>query len=270
MEVRQLLINKLFKKEVPIAYFFFLAYGISSSCHSNELTLLLGKQYFHYQEYSQSGVLLDTEAGWLNKLALQFETQLNSDHFIHTSGSFASATIPYKGYTQSGKNHSTQTRETLKSLNIEYYYVPLINASHLLGIGLHRNEWLREIQPKNSVLGLNEIYTWNATSFNYLFRYQAWQLKSSLSHLSSGNINVDLTEINKGTVNVPLKNGYQSELALSYKKQLTTNLSTSIIASGLWRYFPESNAVNAGNSQITEPQSELFQTSIDVGISYLF
>lgn len=270
MEVRQLLINKLFKKEVPIAYFFFLAYGISSSCYSNELTLLLGKQYFHYQEYSQSGVLLDTEAGWLNQLALQFESSLYSDHLIHTSGSVASATIPYRGHTQSGKKHATQTRETLTALAIEYYYLPLINTSHILGVGLQKNEWLREIQPKNTVLGLNETYTWNAISFNYLFRYQAWQLKSSFSHLPSGNINVDLSEIHKGTVNVPLKNGYQTALALSYKKQLTPNLSTSIIASGLWRYFPESNAVNVGNSQIKEPQSELLQTGIDVAISYAF
>lgn len=270
MEVRPLLINKFLKKEVRIAHFFFLAYVISSSCHSNELTLLLGKQYFHYQEYSQSGVLLDTEAGWLNQLALQFESSLHSDHLIHTSGSVASATIPYRGHTQSGKKHVTQTRETLTSLNIEYYYLPLINASNLFGIGLHKNQWLREIQPKDSILGLNETYTWNAISFNYLFRYQAWQLKSTFSHLSSGNINVDLSAINKGTVNVPLKNGYQTALALSYKKQLTTHLTTSIIASGLWRYFPESNAVNVGNSQIKEPQSKLLQTGIDVAISYAF
>lgn len=270
MELQQLLLNKLFKKEVRISYFFFLAYFVSSFCYSNELTLLLGKRFFQYQEYSQSGMLLDTEEGLLNNLSLQFDTLPYSDHFIHSSGSLASATIPYEGYTQRGKTHSTETREKVTTLNLEYYYIPLINPSNLLGIGLHQIEWLREIQPNGSVLGLNEKYTWNAVSLNYLFRYKPWQLKSSVSHLYSGNIKVDLTEVQKGIVSVPLKNGYQAELALSYKKQITSDISTSVITSGLWRYFPESNAVNTGNSQVREPRSELFTAGIDFGISYLF
>ena len=80
----------------------------------------MGKQFFQYKEYSQSGLLLDTEEGWLNHLALQFDTQLYSDHLFHASGSFASATIPYEGYTQSGRTHSTETQETLTTLNLEY------------------------------------------------------------------------------------------------------------------------------------------------------
>jgi len=270
MAIRQLLHNKQYKKEARYLCFFFFTSILSSLSHSNELTFLMGKQFFQYKEYSQSGLLLDTEEGWLNHLALQFDTQLYSDHLFHASGSFASATIPYEGYTQSGRTHSTETQETLTTLNLEYYYAPLINSSNLLGIGLHQAEWLREIKPNNGVLGLNETYTWNAISLNYLFKYQSWQLKSSLSHLYSGSISVDLTEVGKGIVDVPLENGYQSELALSYKKQITPNISASIIVSGLWRYFPASKAVIAGNSQISEPQSELFQTGVDLGISYLF
>ncbi len=225
MELPILLHNKLCIKEARYLCFFFFTSILSSLSHSNELTFLFGKQFFKYQEYSKSGMLLDTEEGWLDHLALQFDTQLYSDHLIHAAASFASATIPYEGYTQSGQTHSTETQETLTTLNLEYYYAPFINSSNLLGIGLHQAEWLREIQPNNGVLGLNEKYTWNAVSLNYLFRYQSWQLKSSLSHLYSGNINVDLTEVGKGIVDVPLENGYQSEVALSYKKQIIPNIS---------------------------------------------
>jgi hypothetical protein len=255
---------------VRLAHFLFLFYFLCQSSYSNEISLLFGKQFNQYKEYSSTGTLLDTEKGWLDSQTLSFKYQLGSAHSLLFLYSKSSGMLPYVGHTQNGLPHTTHTQETHSEYNASYYYAPSNNRAHSYGIGIRRHEWLREIQPANGILGLTEDYSWNGISVHHIFNKAKWEFASSLSYLYSGNIEVDLTEVGSGIVNVPLHSGVQAEYGITFINPITNKLSWLFNVVGVWRYIPKSESVQVGNQAFLEPESESYQMGISVGIKYLF
>jgi hypothetical protein len=270
MEPQKPLLSNLKLKKVRLAHFFYAFCFLCQSSYSNEISLLFGKQFNQYKEYSSNGTLLDTEKGWLNAHALSFKSELSQAHSLLFSLSESYGTLPYVGHTQNGSPHVTRTQEKHSEYHISYFYSPSINRTHTYGIGIDHHDWLREIQPGNGVLGLNEDYSWDGISVYHIFEKSQWQFASSLSYLYSGNVEVDLSEVGSGFINVPLHSGLQAEYGITFITPITAKLSVLSNLIGVWRYIPKGEPVQVGNTAFLEPESEFLQMGVSIGIKYSF
>ncbi len=257
----------LIKGAMYLHLLLFLSF-VSPSCMSQQLSLLLDQQFFHYQEYSDDGGVLDSEKGWLFGPLIRYGHQFKSGFELIMSASLLAGAVTYEGHTQAGKNHHTDTKENLQRLNVALLYTAA--PSYGAGINVERFIWDRDIQPNLGVLGLHETYSWLALSFSQNLQLTDFELSLSVGKLINGNIRVDLNEINKGLIDVPLKSGVQIEFYINYKKNITERVYVYSRFSGLWRYFNKSDVVRSGNSLFSEPQSETFQAGGALGVSYSF
>ncbi len=265
---KYLLNNRYLNKGAIYLHLFFILSFVSPNSISQQLSLLLDRQFFHYQEISDNGDVLDSEKGWLSGPLIRYDHQIESGFELALSASFLDGTVKYAGHTQAGQSHRTDTQENLQRLNIALLYS--VTPSYGVGINVEEFIWHRNIVPNLGVLGLNETYSWFAFSFNQYIRLTNLDINLSVGTLFNGNINVDLNEINKGVIGVPLKPGAQIELDINYKKNIADRIYLYTRFSGLWRYFPKSDSVHSGNSIFTEPESETFQVGGALGVLYLF
>jgi hypothetical protein len=263
------LLNNLYLKKgaMSLPLFLILSLVIPNGI-SQPLSLSIDKQFFHYQEFSDDGSVLNSEKGWLYGPLIRYEHQYDSGFDLTLSASLLKGSVAYKGRTQAGKNHDTNTQENIQRLNagLLYWATPI----YRVGINVEEFIWDRDIKPNLGVLGLHETYSWFARSFNQSLRLGNLDISLSIGELLRGNIKVDLSEINKGVIDVPLKPGVQVEFGINYKKNISGRVYLYTQVVGLWRYFKKSDAVRSGSSLFTEPESETIQAGGALGILYVF
>lgn len=235
---------------------------------SQQVSLLLDQQFFHYQEFSDTGDVLDTEKGWLYGPLIHYEHQYTSGFELTLSASLLTGTLTYEGHTQAGKPHNTNTKENIQRFNIGLSY-PL-TPTYGVGVKVERFIWDRDIQANAGVLGLHEVYSWSALSFHQNIHITHFDIGLSISKLLNGNIAVDLSEVNKGEIDIPLHPGTQLELEVKYKKNIAQRTYLTTRISGLWRYFEKSDAQRSGNSLFFEPENRAVQIGAALGILYSF
>jgi len=167
-------------RRVVRALFFSLsvAYG-SAYAQSNEFQIGLGLIDFGYQEFSESGSLIDREDALLP--AVFIEAARRAGPWRLSAGwRFFSGTADHQGRTNFGVPITTETRERLQSLAFRAAHdLQLLGwqVSPYAGFGYH--EWRRDIQSTRtasgaSVNGLLERYSWTTVEVGALAHIGRW------------------------------------------------------------------------------------------------
>lgn len=263
-------ITSLKKGTVPLCLFF--VFQITPQfTYSQPINLSLSvlNQYFYFQEFSQEGTVLDTESGWLQGLKLDTSFALHNTGILSADVSFLNGRVDYDGLTQSLNKHHTKTDELILESNLMYIQ-PDVYSGYSIGVLIGATRWERDIQPANNVLGLHEVYSWNNLGLVQTIETSNIEIRLALQYLLNGDLEVDLTEVNKGKVNVPLPTGRAADLTASYRLAASEQLSFFCELTSRWRYFPRSQLKSIPGGAINEPENELFQAGLNFKVSYLF
>ena len=119
--------------------------------------------HFDFAEYSDMQEKVVTERGWIYGGDLEFKTTFSRIYF-QANAALHQGNVAYQGQAQgSGEPHSTRTTETMAdySFGIGRAYETWRRHDYAFiyaGIGFH--QWVRDIQTKDNVLGLYELYRW--------------------------------------------------------------------------------------------------------------
>ncbi|MDH5546668.1 MAG: hypothetical protein OEZ43_13825 [Gammaproteobacteria bacterium] len=117
-----------------------------------------------------------TEKGWIYGGDLEFKTTFNRI-YVQANAGLHQGNVAYDGEAQgSGAKHKTRTLETIAdySFGIGRAYETWRRHDYSFiyaGVGFH--QWVRDIESKDEVLGLYELYRWwyaHVGARGYLFR----------------------------------------------------------------------------------------------------
>jgi len=148
-----------YKKHSCWLCFLLLSFSYNHSLASFQSALVLESQLslFDYQETDRQGESLNTEVGQLlgGRLALQFEF---NDFLTELSAQQLSGQVRYRGKTQTGSQHSTNTYNKIFRSELVFGYRFHLPFKIEPRIGLQYYSWYRGIRAKNSVSSLTEDY----------------------------------------------------------------------------------------------------------------
>lgn len=252
---------------------------ISFPALASRLELSALYYYFDYEEFDQNSRSLNNEKGYIP--GLHAELTHMPFAFLEASIGFdvSSNTIDYKGFTQLGRSHATDTKahfnKVFSSLAYVYTYDQLTIKPF---IGLNKLKWKREIQANNGVSGLTELYRWDEWVFGCRLNYalSIGELTGSLKAMlvRNGKIGIDLPSISAKRIMLELGDDNGSEFNLGYRYFFATNQSITFNAFYKeWRFSRgTSERVNtsSGVSLITEPRSISSTNGITLNYSYDF
>ncbi|MDH5473149.1 MAG: hypothetical protein OEY61_09860, partial [Gammaproteobacteria bacterium] len=226
--------------------------------------------YFDYEEFSDSGLSLNHETGFIPGINMNYRLENNQLAFTLHDGS-----VEYNGQTQSGSPHQTDTIETLYTLTYRHYF-PVTDGlnrnNYYTGLGYQF--WERDIQARNNINRLFEEYSWwtiEAGIQTLIYRQNNYQvtLDLGLLHTINGIIYIDLTDIGYGYPHLSLGNRAGINTHLTFTKLITDNQSLYINLNYKHWKFGKSNSqtLNNGTSgiTITEPASHSNHSQLSLG-----
>lgn len=271
---QQLMPNRLkrvFQKDTTLLCLFFICIFFSRIVQSQPINLSLSflTEYFYFQEFSQQGSILNTESGYISGLEISTDLVLNTHDKLTVFHSFLKGVVDYEGLTQSYEPHNTHTHQNVNFSSISYIKNGNEHGWNFgVDIGIFR--WKRDIRPNNDVLGLTEIYTWKNIGFIQEVSTSNIIAGISFYYLFDGSLEVDLNQINRGKVDVPLPEGYQGNLNVDYTVYSKNDLKVLLGLSVKWRYFPRSKPVSFSGGELLEPENELYQGGFGLNFIYSF
>jgi hypothetical protein len=242
---------------------------MSVDCHAVNLHVSGELMYFDYEETGVSGETLNQETGFIPGISIAasgpYRTTSHSFEFSVYGGD-----VDYDGQTQAGRPHQTTTEQTIYRLQYRIS-APLENTAANLYGKIYWQQWDRDIQPNNGVLGLFERYQWWSIEAGVeapLIRKDREVLLLELGVLTTlnGTILVDLNELGFGEPVLDLGNsyGFSGELRYELKQTRTSSLHFGI-GYRTWQ-FGRSNSKTVSNDTdsitITEPDSKTAQTML--------
>ena len=269
------------KKPVPVNILLLLGfiYPLSNPGFATGLEITPTLYQFKYQEFDSLDRLLDTEEGALPGIKFGFTPDYKNGTF-NTHFAFYGGTIDYDGRTQSGTPHKTDTIQELFNLGFTITPDRLNNSTRPIAffLGVQYWHWDRDIQSRNNVQGLHEIYNW--TEFEIGVRFKPND-NSNLSGfwLSASALYIFSPEM---TLQLP-----SSEVDFD----LGANTGFRIRGGKAWRYsegfsgsfnlFVESWEFGRSNTVFTddfigqsaflvEPRSESFHSGLEFSFKYEF
>jgi len=232
--------------------------------------------YFQYQEFDSGHRALNEEKGLLPGLKLGFNHSV-SDGIIKVQGSFFSGEVDYTGQTQSGAPHQTDTSERLIKLGLKWIPNETESIPGRLFLGFHYSDWDRDIQTRNGVLGLHEIYTWYELELGLKFESEALQHTGYWLDLSVFYVFDPNLELFLPASNVDFKLGQEHGFRLRAGKKWgnTDDLYGSVNLFAEYWEFGRSNTIFTddffGQSAfLVEPRSESFHTGLEFSITVKF
>lgn len=150
-----------------IIYFFITSIffcATAAVAEEAEYELGLGLMKFQYEEFSDSGVFLDGEYGFIPGAIIK-RKQEHETFSSEWVTSLYGNTIDYEGQTQGGNPLTTRSDAIIFDTHLKLGFYP--DAAQVRGpyIGLGYRYWLRNIRSgydiySNSVAGLREHYYW--------------------------------------------------------------------------------------------------------------
>lgn len=246
----------------------FLFSGLTHSTDLHSLSISALTPYFNYTEYSSNGTILDSEKGWLKGASIAYDYDFENRHAIKVHLTKYTGKVSYEGHTQSGAEHNTKTHTSIKQQGIAYMYQPFDHSSYRVGVEISNHRWNRSIQAKGSVLGLSEVYQWQRLGIYQEVSLNNLVISISPSLLVNAEMEVDLTSIGDNKVIVPLKQGYEIDACVKMSHTISDDVFMYMTTSFIWRYFSESDSVISGSRIISEPENELFQPQLTLGIQF--
>jgi len=236
---------------------------------------------FKYTEYTDSGVFLDGETGFIPGVVIKGKFH-NRNGFIEIVGNLHGNTIKYDGQTQGGTPLQTKSDAIILDhfVKLGLYMNTARNHSPYLGLGFRY--WLRNIRPGydvngNSVAGLLEHYYWNYLLAGYESSFYVsdnvkigFDIRSTL--MLNGKMDVNfLGYKNYDNAQVNLGNEFGARFALPIKVKMSTH---SLIVAPYYEIIDigrsNSVVVTSGGvataTSIYEPRSETRNIGINVTV----
>lgn len=224
---------------------------------------------FNYEETDISGNTLNQEAGFIPGItiaaAYPYQRINNTVELSVFDGQ-----VDYTGRTQVGQSHQTTTDTSIYRLQYKLSWFPLSTKNALYG-KIYWQQWDRDIQPANGVLGLFERYQWWTIEAGVQFPFiknEAQNFLIELGMLTTFNstIMIDLSDVGFGDPTLDLGNdiGFSGELKYEFRQARNSSLQFGVQLKS-WG-FGRSNSKTLSNGSttitITEPDSTTIQTTI--------
>jgi hypothetical protein len=230
---------------------------------------------FDYEETDTQGNILNQETGFIPGLTLAashpYRSIYNTLEFSVYDGG-----VDYDGQTQTGQPHQTTTEQTIYRILYRLSWSPRDTKGAFYGKA-YWQQWDRDIQPNDGVLGLFERYRWWTVEAGVHVPFIKDKNRNLLLELgvlatNNGTIKIDLTESGFGSPTLNLDNGYGFSAKLKYEMLYTGNSSFQFgVQFKRWEFGrSNSETISNGNTVIviTEPDSTTMQTTLSVGYRY--
>lgn len=131
---------------------------------------------FDFAEYNDMQQAVVTEKGLVYGAEVEFKTTFNRVYFQANAG-LHRGTVQYDGQTQvTGESHQTSTIETIADYSVSIgraYETWRRHDYSFIYASFGYHQWVRDIQTRDGVAGLFEVYRWPYVSLGargYLFR----------------------------------------------------------------------------------------------------
>ena len=229
---------------------------------AQSLTVSASSVYTYYREYSERKTVLNNETGWLPSLSLAygFSTFLKNEFSLAMK--LTKGSLNYAGYLQNGSPHQTQTDTVIYDVAMQYFHRLENHSDFAVGLLIGQHNWQRDILPSGAGLGLYEQYKWYRVLASVQYQYNKMQYQFSAGALLDGNVNVNLTELNLGKIDIPLQTGYQMDMNFAYQFHHENECGLSVSLDNNLIYFDKSKAVRVANSEFSEPNSIQLQSIV--------
>lgn len=253
-----------------------LTFPLPQLAHANSFEVSPTLYHFRYREFDSSNRELNEEKGLLPGLKLGINHSV-SGGIIEAQGSFFSGEVDYDGQTQSGAPHQTDTDERLVKLGLKWILNETESIPGRLFLGFYYWDWDRDIQTRNGVLGLHEVYTWYELELGLKFeskavRHSNYWLDISALYVFNPNLEVYLPS-SKLNLDLGQEPGFRIRAGKTWGDNESLQGSFNLFAE-YWE-FGRSDTVFTddffGQSAfLVEPRSESFHTGIELSFTFLF
>lgn len=259
-------------------YLLLIVFLFLYSCHAwsdNNLSLTGHLLYFDYEEFSDNGLSLDKETGFIPGISFA----LNKDEHL-LNFSLYDGTVDYDGHTNLGAVHKTDTDESLFIFGYRRS-IPFIldtDKNHYY-LQLNYQIWDRDIQPSNGVNGLFEQYTWwsleaGINSNIYESGNLTVNLDAGVFHTVNGKIAVDLKASGYGEPSLDLGDKPGAQGKLSFQNKLSEQQTLHFNLNYKYWKFDKSNSKTLFNGfstkTINEPKSQSSYIILSLGLTQYF
>jgi len=232
---------------------------------------------FDYKETDTSGNTINQETGFIPGLTIAgSQPYRNIENSVELS--LYDGQVDYDGRTSLGQPHQTTTAETIFRLLYRLGWSPRDTKGAFYG-KVYWQQWDRDIQPNNNVLGLFERYRWWTFEAGVQLPFVKEQgrnlfLELGILATNNGTIMVDLTDQGFGNHTLDLGDGYGLSGELKYEIMQANNSSFQFgVQIKSWE-FGRSNSKTISNginvNIITEPDSRTVQTTLSAGYVHRF
>ena len=243
----------------------------------SQLILSASLLHFDYTEFSTTNRVLDNEQGWLPGLKILSQHKGPAGLSFDISGAYYQGVVDYTGQTQSGTPHNTTT-------NTEFFRVAgqinkLIFKNTRLFSGIQLHKWDRDINDRNNISGIYEIYQWQEYAFginsDFLINKNN-TLNASIAYLlvRKARIYVDISRIGLGSTTLDIGNDDGARFKLKWKNLFADNIFYSLsLFAETWNFARSNSKFTEGGSStvsVTEPRSETINMGLNFNIEYSF
>ena len=228
--------------------------------------------HFDYEETDLLGNVLNQETGYIPGLTLSASQRYRIiDNTVELS--VYDGKVDYDGQTQAGQPHRTTTEQTIVRVLYRLGWSPQGTEGAFYGKA-YWQQWDRDIQPNNGVLGLFERYQWWSLEAGVQIPFIKQQRRSLLLELGvlttqSGTIMIDLTDAGFGNNTLELGDGYGFSGELKFTVMRSAHSSFHASANVRSWEFGRSNSKTISDGSnvitITEPDSSTRQTIFSIG-----
>lgn len=241
--------------------------------------------HFDYQEFNDSGKLLDREQGFIPGLALGLSNK--ADQWVFAGDfSYHAGDVPYVGNTNNGIPITTTTRQNIVALGLraEYSLQSDKGSEYAIYFGTSYHQWERDIRSTTTasgapVSGLFEIYTW-WTGFvgikSEIYRSGSDSLLFDIRLLQTFNPEIKVFFGNAyDNVKLPLGERWGGRLALPWRYLLDQESSLLIEPYAEYFEFGRSNSAPLTSSgsvvgSVLEPFSQTLNYGLTLGVTRKF
>ncbi len=233
--------------------------------------------YFDYEETDIQGDTLNQETGFIPGLTLAVSSPYRRT-FNTLEFSIYDGEVDYDGRTQSGLPHQTTTEQNILRVLYRLSWSPDNSEGALYG-KVYWQQWDRDIQPNNNVLGLFERYRWWTLEAGVQVPFIKNERRNLLFELGAlattgGTILIDLASLGYGKPTLDLGDDYGFSAKLKYEVLHSSNSSFQFGLQVRRWAFGRSNSktISDGTNHIiiTEPDSTSMHTMLSAGYRYHF
>ncbi len=200
--------------------------ALTRPAFADNLSVHAGLLNFNFAEFALSGNRLLQESGWLPGGGLQWSRAWSDSLSTRLGAEFYRGVADYRGQTQAGIGHRTETEETLASLGVQLTR----NFEHRFGLflGLRLRDWQRDIQDNNGVFGLSERFRWQEWSTGVKFdggRIGQGRLYFEIGLLAvrEAEMDVDINRAGLGGTELSPGNGEGLRMQAAWRRNLAEN-----------------------------------------------